>query len=415
MELKNNQYYIDNIKLRDLCKQYGTPLYVYDGNKIETQFNKLVKAFEGVPFKVKYACKANTNINILKLLKNLGCGQDAVSINDVKIGLRVGFQSQEIMYTPNMVGMDEIHEAVKLGVHINIDSISILKQFGEYYGNKVPVCIRINPHILAGGNYKISTGHINSKFGISIARINEVHDIIASTGLKVEGLHFHNGSDIQDADAFIQGLDIMLGEALSFTDSYYKHLEYIDFGGGFKVAYRDEDKAVDIEEIGRKTVEKFQSFCKEFGRQLTLCCEPGKFIVSEAGILLGTTEVVKQTGNTVFAGINTGLNHLIRPMMYDAYHKIINISNPGGDAQTYTVVGNICETDTFGKDRQLAEVREGDILGILNAGAYGFSMSSQYNSRFRPAEALVYKSKAHLIRKREVFEDLLRNQVEVEL
>ena len=415
MELKNNDYYIDNLKLTDVAGQYGTPLYVYDGNKIEAQYKRLVKAFEGVPFKVKYACKANTNINILKLLKSLGCGQDAVSINEVKIGLQVGFQPQEIMYTPNMVGMDEIHEAVKLGVHINIDSISILEQFGKYYGDKAPVCIRINPHIMAGGNYKISTGHINSKFGISIAKINEVHEIIASTGLKVEGLHFHNGSDIQDADAFIQGLDIMLGEALSFTDTYYKHLEYIDFGSGFKVAYRDNDKALDIEELGRKTVEKFKSFSKEFGKKLTLCCEPGKFIVSEAGLLLGTTNVVKQTGNTVFAGLNTGLNHLIRPMMYEAYHKIVNVSNPSGKESTYTIVGNICETDTFGADRQLNEVREGDILAILNAGAYGFSMSSQYNSRFRPAEVLIYKGKAHLIRKREVFDDLLRNQVEIGL
>jgi diaminopimelate decarboxylase len=324
--------------------------------------------------------------------------------------LHAGYKPSQILYTPNCVGIDEIQEAVKLGVSINIDSIPILEQFGNIYGNSVPVCIRINPHIYAGGNAKIQTGHVDSKFGISIHQMRHVLRVVNLHHLKVEGLHMHNGSDILETQAFINGFDILANAAIEFKD-----LRYIDFGSGFKVAYKENDITTNVEEVGAQVVEKFKAFCKEYGKELELWCEPGKFLVSEAGFLLVKVNVVKHTVSTVFAGVNSGLNHLIRPMMYDAYHRIENISNPEGMPRIYSVVGNICETDTFGWDRKISEIREGDILAIYNGGAYGFSMSSNYNSRFRTAEVLLIDNKKHLIRKREEMEDLLRNQLEVEI
>lgn len=410
MELIDGQYQAGGVSLQLLAEEFGTPLYVYNGNKIEEQYKRLVNAFQGIKFKVKYACKANNNVNVLKLLKNTGCGLDTVSIQEVYLGLHAGFDKDEILYTPNCVSIKEIQEAVELGVHINIDNISILEQFGALYGDKVPVCVRINPHVLAGGNVHIQTGHIDSKFGISIHQLRHVHRIIKAHSMRVEGLHMHTGSDILDTQSFINGFEILLNTSCEFKD-----LKYLDFGSGFKVAYREGDNTTNIEELGPQVVKKFKAYCEENNRDLELWCEPGKFLVSESGYFLTKVNVVKQTVSTVFAGVDSGLNHLIRPMMYDAYHHIVNISNTTGISRVYSVVGNICETDTFGWDRKLNEIREGDILVMLNAGAYGFSMSSNYNSRFRPAEVLIYNGQAHLIRERESFENLLQNQVEVEL
>jgi diaminopimelate decarboxylase len=397
-------------ELLDIAKEYGTPVYVYSGDKIVKQYKRLVDAFEGIPFKVKYACKANTNINIIKLLRSQGCGLDTVSIQEVQIGLLAGYKADEILYTPNSVNMDEVNEAVQIGVHINIDSISLLEHFGHKYGNSVPVCVRINPHVLAGGNSHIQTGHIDSKFGISIHQMRHLQRVIKLYDLNVEGVHMHSGSDIKDAESFMNGFEILLNTAFEFPN-----LKYIDFGSGFKVAYKEDDITTDIEQVGKHVTEKFQKFCEEYGRQLELWCEPGKFLVSEAGYFVVKVNVIKQTVSTVFAGVDSGLNHLIRPMMYDAYHKIINLTDTTGPERIYSIVGNICETDTFGWDRKIHEIHEDDYLCMLNAGAYGFSMSSNYNSRLKPAEVLLYKGETHLIRRREILEDLLKNQVEADI
>lgn len=394
--------------LLQAASQFGTPLYYYDGDKIKQQYHRLVNAFQGITFKPKYACKANTNLNIIKLLKAEGCGLDTVSIQEVRLGLAAGYAPQEILYTPNCVNMEEISEAVALGVHINIDALSILEQFGAEYGNTYPVCVRINPHVLAGGNSHIQTGHIDSKFGISIHQLRHLHRIASLNKLRIEGIHMHTGSDILDAGAFLAGLDILLNAAMDFPE-----LKYVDFGSGFKVPYKENDISTPIEEVGKMVIERFKEFCGEYGRELELWCEPGKYLVSESGVFLVRVNVVKQTVSTVFAGVNSGLNHLIRPMLYDSYHRIENVSNATGVPRIYSVVGNICETDTFGWDRKLNEVREGDILAMYNAGAYGFSMSSQYNSRFRPAEVLKLGNALHLIRERENMEDLLYKQIDI--
>lgn len=394
----------------DICEEFGTPLYVYDSAKIASQYQRLKDAFRDNNVKISYACKALTNINILKFLKNLGAGLDTVSIQEVQLGLKAGYEPKDIIYTPNCVSIEEIKKAANFGVVINIDNLSILEQFGNEYGSSYPVCIRLNPHIMAGGNQKISTGHIDSKFGISVYQMRHLERVVATHKLKVTGLHMHTGSDILDTGVFLRGAEVLFDAARNFPD-----LEFLDFGSGFKVGYTPDDITTDIESLGTQLSKRFREFCKEYGRDLTIMFEPGKFLVSEAGYLFVRTNVIKQTMATVFAGVDSGQNHLIRPMFYDAYHHITNVSNPKGTTRIYTVVGYICETDTFGWDRKLNEVRENDILALHNAGAYGFQMASNYNSRYRPAEVMVKDNKALLIRRREKLEDLLATQLDVEL
>jgi diaminopimelate decarboxylase len=409
MELKKNRYTIGGIPVVDLAKKYDSPLYIYDTDVMIRQYLRITGAFSGTRVKINYACKALTNINVLKLFRGLGSGLDAVSVQEVELGLMAGYAPQDILYTPNCVSIEEIEEAVELGVRINIDNIAILEEFGNKHGSKIPVCVRINPHVLAGGNHKISTGHIDSKFGISVYQIPHVHRIVETNNMKVEGIHMHTGSDILDMETFLRASEIMFETAKQF-----KELDYVDFGSGFKVPYRIEDVATDVEALGKELSERFNLFCKEYGKELTLVFEPGKFLVSEAGYFVARVNVIKQTTSTVFAGLDTGMNHFIRPMFYDAYHEITNVSKPGGKTRIYTVVGYICETDTFGWNRKISEASEGDYLCFKNAGAYCYTMSSNYNSRFRPAEVMVHKGADHLIRKREDMQDLLRNQIELD-
>lgn len=400
---------MDTKQLLQLADEFGSPLYVYDAEKIQSQYQRLEKAFSKVNhLRINYAVKALSNISVLKLLKQMGSGLDTVSIQEVQLGLLAGYSPDRIIYTPNGVSMEEIEEVAALGVQINIDNLSILEQFGAKHP-KTPVCIRINPHVMAGGNSNISVGHIDSKFGISIHQMPHLLRIVQNTGMHINGIHMHTGSDILDIEVFLYAAEILFETAAQF-----KELEFLDFGSGFKVPYKKDDIQTDVEELGKKLTKRFNAFCAEYGRDLTLTFEPGKFLVSEAGVFLAKVNVVKQTTSTVFAGIDSGFNHLIRPMFYGSHHNIDNISNPKGKDRFYSVVGYICETDTFGSNRKIAEIKEGDILCFRNAGAYCFSMSSNYNSRVRPAEVLWYQGKGHVIRERETFEDIIRNQVIME-
>ncbi len=392
--------------LLKITKDFGSPVYVYDAHKMEAQYNRLTAAFGKVKkLKLNYAAKALTNISVLKFINHLGAGLDTVSIQEVQLGLHAGFKAENIIYTPNGVSLEEIEKVAKLGVQINIDNLSILEQFGTKHP-KIPVCIRINPHIMAGGNTNISVGHIDSKFGISIHQTPLLLRIVENTKMTINGIHMHTGSDILDIDVFIQASEILFDVARQFDN-----LEFIDFGSGFKVPYKDNDIETNIEELGEKLTERFRTFCKNYGKNLTLAFEPGKFIVSESGSFLTKVNAIKQTTSTVFAQIDSGFNHLIRPMLYGSQHDIVNISNPEGKKRFYSVVGYICETDTFANNRPINEITEGDVLEFKNAGAYCFMMASNYNSRYRPAEVLWYNETAHLIRKREVFEDLTKNQI----
>ncbi len=396
-------------ELLSIAEEFESPIYIYDATKIESQYKRLTNAFKKVKkVKVNYAVKALSNISILKLLLKMGGGLDTVSIQEVKLGLEAGAKPEDIIYTPNGVSMEEIEIAAKLGVQINIDNLSVLEQFGTKHPH-IPVCIRINPHVMAGGNTNISVGHIDSKFGISIHQMPHIIRIVENTKMHINGIHMHTGSDILDIDVFIYASEILFKAATNFTE-----LDFIDFGSGFKVPYKSGDIETNIEELGEKLSTRFNEFCDTYGKDLTLAFEPGKFLVSEAGKFLVKVNVVKQTTSTVFAQVDSGFNHLIRPMLYGSQHEIENISNPEGRERFYSVVGYICETDTFANNRRIAEIREGDILSFSNAGAYCFSMASNYNSRYRPAEILWYKEKAHLIRKRETFEDILHNQIQID-
>ena len=395
--------------LESIAKQADGPVYVYDASKIEGQYRRLEKAFSGIEkLKINYACKALSNISVLKFMHNMGSGLDTVSIQEVLLGLEAGFQPQDIIFTPNGVSLEEIEAVAEKGVQINIDNLSILEQFGAKHPH-IPVCIRINPHVMAGGNSNISVGHIDSKFGISIHQIPHVLRIVENTKMHINGVHMHTGSDILDIEVFLHASEILFNTALQFKDR-----SFIDFGSGFKVPYREGDIETNIEELGEKLTARFIAFCKTYGKTLELAFEPGKFLVSEAGYFLTKVNAVKQTTSTVFAQVDSGFNHLIRPMLYNSYHEIVNLSNPEGKERFYTVVGYICETDTFGSNRKIAEISEGDIIAFKNAGAYCMTMSSNYNSRYRPAEILWYQGQAHLIRKQETFEDLLNNQILIE-
>jgi len=392
----------------NVASEFGNPIYVYDSEKIRSQFQRLTTAFSKIGnIRINYATKALSNISILKLMRQMGSGLDTVSIQEVQLGLAAGFEPQAIIYTPNGVSLNEIETVAKLGVQINIDNLSLLEQFGARHP-KTPVCIRINPHVMAGGNSNISVGHIDSKFGISIHQIPHLLRIVENTAMNINGVHMHTGSDILDIDVFLHAAEILFD-----TAKHFKGLEFLDFGSGFKVPYHENDIETNIEELGEKLSERFIAFCKEYGSELQLIFEPGKFLVSQAGHFVTQVNVVKQTTSTVFAQVDSGFNHLIRPMLYGSHHHIENLSNPKGKERFYSVVGYICETDTFGCNRKIAEITEGNLLVFRNCGAYCFSMASNYNSRYRPAEVLWYEGQAHLIRKRETFDDILYNQVEV--
>ena len=392
--------------LKSIAEKHKCPVYVYDGNKIKKQYERLTNAFNGIKkLRINYACKALSNISILSLMRSMGSGLDTVSIQEVQLGLKAGFKAENIIFTPNGVSMNEIEKVASLGVQINIDNLTILEQFGTKYQD-VPVCIRINPHVMAGGNSNISVGHIDSKFGISIHQIPHILRIVENTKMNINGVHMHTGSDILDIEVFLHAAEILFE-----TASKFKNLDFIDFGSGFKVPYKFGDIETNIEELGEKLSKRFHSFCKTYGKDLELAFEPGKFLVSEAGYFLTKVNAIKQTTSTVFAQVDSGFNHLIRPMLYGSHHEIINISNPEGKKRFYTVVGYICETDTFGNNRKISEISEGDTLAFKNSGAYCFTMASNYNSRYRPAEILWYNEKSFVIRKEETFDDLIQNQI----
>ncbi|WP_205756034.1 diaminopimelate decarboxylase [Lacibacter luteus] len=393
-------------QLSAIAATYGTPVYVYDANKIKTQYEKLVNGFSVLDTRIFYASKALTNLHVIKYINSLGCNIDCSSINEVKLALHAGVKPENVLYTSNGISFAEIEEAVEAGVHINIDSLSNLEKFGKKYGHSYPVGIRLRPNIMAGGNLKISTGHNKSKFGIPVEQIAELEQIVKDNNIFIRTLHIHTGSEIKDAEVFVKGIEVLFDLIPHFPE-----LEVIDLGGGFKVPYMEHEKETNIAELAQKLKQAFADHPLANGKELQVWFEPGKFLVSECGYLLAEVNVLKQNADVIIAGINTGLNHLIRPMMYDAYHYISNLSNPNGEEKKHMITGYICETDTFASDRMLPEIKEGDILCIHNAGAYGFEMSSNYNSRYRPAEVLVKDGEAILIRRRESFEDLLKNIV----
>lgn len=391
--------------LFEVSKKYGLPVYVYDKNKIISQYSKLRNAFINIDnLHINYAAKALSNINILNIMKDIGCGIDAVSIQEVELALYVGFKTDQIFYTPSGVELSEIKKALKLGVQINIDNISALKKITENLSN-VKLGIRVNPNVRAGGNSKISVGDSESKFGLNTSEIQEAKKIISENNISINGLHIHTGSDIEDINSFLKACDFVFEQAEGF-----KELEFLDFGSGFKVKYFENDSETDVIELGKRLGDKFLKFNTKRKNKVRMHIEPGKFLVSECGYFLTKVNYVNNRTNKNFIHVNSGLNHFVRPMFYGSKHAIENISSNSEEIKNYSVVGYICETDTFSENVKLKKTQEGDILCFKNAGAYCFSMSSNYNSRFKPPEVLVSNNEIKLIRKRENFKDLIRNQ-----
>ena len=393
-------------QLKEAAQTYGTPLYVYHAEKMEAQYQSLLTHFANKSVCFFYACKALTNIHVLEVIKKSGCNIDCSSINEVKLAMHVGFDPSNILYTSNSVDFEEIKEAVSLGVHVNIDSLSNVEKFGMAFGNRYPVGVRIRPDIMAGGNLKISTGHDKSKFGIPAKQIEELKALQEKYKINIATLHIHTGSEIKDVAVFLQS-------AVVFENllPHFPSVNILDFGGGFKVPYQPNEKGTDIALLGAEVNKIMANLSAKVGRNLTAWFEPGKYLVSEAGFFITKVNVLKQSGEISFAGINTGLNHLIRPMFYDAYHHIDNLTAPHKALKNYAVVGNICETDTFAWDRPIPTIEEGDFLVFYNAGAYGYEMSSNYNARFKPAQVLFENGAHRLISRTDTFEDLLALQM----
>ena len=411
MDIINSRYKIQGVDVEQICKKFGTPLYVYDADHIAGQVRAFKEAFSGVPARIKYACKACSNINILKLMKKLGTGLDTVSPAEIRLGLSAGFDPEEIVFTPNCVDFSEIEQAVETGTAMNIESISSLEKFARKFGPRVPICIRLNPNISSQVNTdKVDWWHNQSKFGISLSQLATVQKLEADPGLKINGVHIHSSSVIMSPEVFTEGARAVFDIAATF-----KHLEFIDFGGGVKVDVGDGNAVIDLREIGKALEALYADFRRKIGREIEIWFEPGRYLVGNSGILLTECAVIKKNEAVDFVGVNSGFNHLIRPMFYDAYHEIVNLSNPAGKPQKYTVVGNLCEIDNLGQGRMLNEVREKDLIAVKSAGAYGFSMASSYNSRPRPAEVLVINGRAHLIRRKETYADMVKNMVEIDL
>jgi len=412
MEIRKDGVLLGGISALHLIEEFKSPLYVYEEDTLRMRARELQEAITYENKMIKYACKANTNIQIMKILREEGMGIDAVSPGEIYAALKAGFEKSTILFTTNNAAWDEIEFAVSKGVMVNIDSLSQLEQFGEYFPGR-EVCVRINPNVGAGHHNHVITGGPESKFGIHYGKVREIKRIARDAELNICGVHQHIGSGILVPDMFIRAMDVLLDVAEKFDE-----LSFVDFGGGIGVPYRESDRRIDVGVLGRKIAEEFRRFAERYGMPLKLVIEPGRYLVAESGFLLATVTSVKQGEAHRFIGVDTGFNHLVRPAMYGSYHQILHATDPLGKTGLQTVAGYLCESgDTFTRDengiqdRELPLFEEGDIVCICNAGAYGFSMSSQYNSRPRPAEVLVKDGRARLIRRREQVESLFTDQV----
>ena len=402
METKNNKLFLGGISAEKLIKEYGSPLYVYEEETIRERYSGMVENIRHKNLRIYYACKANANIEILKLLRRLGAGIETVSVGEVAAALKAGFKPSQMMFTCDNVPDDELRFLIRKKIAVNIDSLSQLEKYGELNPGS-SVGLRINQGIGGGEHSHIITGGPESKFGIHHTQIDDARKIAAKHDISVVGLHQHIGSGVLDASLFIKAMNVLLS-----TAHVFQKLEYLNFGGGFGVAYRPEEKPLDLKQLGRKISDEFERFCRAYGSEPLMIFEPGKYIVSESGVLLATVIDIKKNPERTFVGVDSGFNHLIRPAFYGSYHRIVNASSVSGRRVTATLAGNICESgDVFSKDREMTACKEGDVIALLNAGAYGYSMSSNYNLRLKPAEVLVGKNKARVIRKRERIENIL--------
>ena len=395
-------------KLKEAEIKFGNPLYVYDLSIIENQFKELKNGFRNIKnFKINFAAKSLSNISILKFMKRLGTGLDTVSIEEVKIGLICGFNNEDITFTPNGVSFNEIEEAYNLKVKINLDSLESIKDFSKKFGS-YPISIRVNPNILSGGNKNVSVGHDESKFGIPQDYLDEIAEMENKKNIIIEGIHIHTGSDIVELDNFQEAF-----KKIFLVAKKFKNVKILNFGGGLKIPYFKGDSKTNILSLSNSIKKLINDNSFVIENNLKIILEPGKFLVGESGYFLTKVNYVKKTPNKVFIQLNSGFNHFIRPVFYDSYHEIINITNPNDKEYEYDVVGYICEQDNFALKRKISNVRKGDILCFKNAGAYCSSMSSNYNSRIKPAEVCIWENKLIKIKEREDLNNILNGQIDI--
>jgi len=412
METKDDKLVLGGVSAEEIVKKFGSPCYVYEEDVILQKYDELDKAITYGKKKLLFACKANTNAVVMKKLLEKGVGLDVVSVGEMQLALDIGFKPEDILFTATAPTDEELQEAIDAGVVMNMDSLSEMTRYGKL--NKGGKCsIRINPEFGAGFHGHVVTGGPDSKFGVYHDKVDEIKKIAEEFDLTVIGLHMHVGSRYLKPDQFYKAMDILLGVAKEFDT-----LEFVDFGGGIGVVYSPDEKMFDINEYGKKVSKIFTEFCKDYGKELEMIFENGRWFVAEAGFLLCTVNTLKSTPKFKFAGVDTGFHHLLRPAMYGAYHEIYNASHMNGKKEDIVIAGNICEScDTFTRDedgvksRSLPTISEGDVLAIGNAGAYGYTMASQYNTRGRPAEVMVKNGKMELVRAAETYKDVIRGQL----
>lgn len=410
IEVVGSHLYIGSIRAEELAEAFGTPVYVYDREVIEGNYSALRGSIKYGDLEIMYACKANSNVEVLRTLRDLGAGLDAVSPWEALLGVRVGFRREKILFTGNNVADSEmVFVRGELGVLVNVDSLSQLKRYGRLFP-ETEVSVRINPGIGAGHHGYAVTGGM-TKFGIYLSQLEQVKALLRDYRLRLVGLHAHIGSGILEVDPFVRAADVLIEVASRFPS-----VEFIDVGGGFGIPYRPGERPLDLVSLGDRLTELMEGFASRHGH-VRLRIEPGRYIVGNAGVLLVRVVDIKEVEmggvRKVFVGVDSGMNHLIRPALYGAHHEVVAASKADWPKVVRAdVVGNICESgDVLTTEVELPEVEEGDVLAIMNAGAYGYSMSSNYNLRPRPPEVVVYKGGAVLIRRRETFEDLLRTTV----
>lgn len=392
--VKDNKLFIGQINAESLIKKYGSPLYVYDLSLIKDRYSSLVESITYPKLKIHFACKANSNRELLKELRKMSAGIETVSLGEINVALSAGFDPSEIIYTCGNISEAEQREVMEQNIMMNLDSLTQVERFGKYKpGGKIS--IRINQGIGAGFHKHTITGGPESKFGIDSSQLGEVKKLAKKYNLQIVGVQQHIGSNILDETIFVKAIEALLETAREFPS-----LEFIDFGGGFGVPYQPREEPLTMKSLGKKITATLTIFMKSYGKDLLVRFEPGRFLVAESGVLLATVTEIKQTPYKKFVGVNAGFNQLIRPAMYGAYQEVVNASNITGKKETISLVGNICESaDFFAQDRQITTFSEGNIAAILDVGAYGYSMSSHFNTRSQPAEVLIEDGKSRIIRK----------------
>lgn len=403
-------HFFGNTDPAKLIKEYGSPLYVYNEEILRARCREMATLVGRPNFRVNYSTKANSSLALLQIVREEGLCADAMSPGEIHVLMKAGFTPEEIFYVGNNVSVDEMNFAIERGITVSVDSLSQLEMLGKRHPG-AKVAVRLNPGVGAGHHEKVVTAGKKTKFGINLDKVDEALSIAIRYGLTIVGVNQHIGSLFMEGEAYAEAVSVALEAARKFSE-----LTFVDLGGGFGIPYHkhDDEARLDLRDLGKRIRQLIIKWDDSYGREITFVIEPGRYIAAECGALLGTVHSMKDNDGARYAGTDLGMNVLIRPELYGSHHDI-EVYRQGrqvvdGPTETVNVVGNICETgDYIAKKRKLPVMREGDIVAVLDAGAYGYTMSSNYNNRLRPAEVLVGKDGSHrLIRRRETLDDLTK-------